>query len=94
MSKKIIHFTLLPSRAGEPDAAVRDITAEDSDSWVFAAERDVRHEPAMPIDDRFLIDLSANRSWFELMQLIWAFPFLATWFWMAGITGALPARHR
>jgi hypothetical protein len=77
MSKKTITFTLPPSRPQEAPSA-----APDTDAWVFASEDET------PRDDRLLIDLSARRNWFELMQLIWAFPVMATWFWMAGIGDA------
>jgi hypothetical protein len=74
MSKKTITFTLPPPRPQEVPPQ-----APDTDAWVLAGDG------KSPPDERMLIDLSARRSWFELMQLIWAFPVMATWFWMAGI---------
>jgi hypothetical protein len=102
MSKKTITFTLPPSRPQRANVERQDppdhpqASAPETDAWVFAVEPDALQPPDIRSEDRILIDLSARRSWFELVQLIWAFPVLATWFWMAGIAGSMPgtARHR
>jgi hypothetical protein len=87
MSKKSIAFTIpqAPPRNLEIDRPPAAGPGSETDAWVFAAEPHHLIPPTARLDECMLIDLSARRSWFELMQLIWAFPAMATWFWMAGI---------
>jgi hypothetical protein len=83
MSRKSITVTLPPGLAGLPP----DSTGFAPDDWVLAAAH-----PA-PDNRRVLIDLTARRSWFELAQLVWVFPYLATWHWFLQTTTALPRRR-
>jgi hypothetical protein len=81
MSKKIVSFALPANRSCQVEEVLAgDISGRGPDSWVHAARPD-RREPA--IMDPMLIDLSVRRNWFELVQLIYVFPYLATWSWVA-----------
>ncbi len=82
MSKKIIAFTLPAART--PHQALEDI-ARNFDDWVHEEKQEVRDEiEARPASGSgpVLIDLSVRRSWFELMQLVAVFPYIASWQWM------------
>jgi hypothetical protein len=76
MSKKTIPFAL-PPKPALPDHAAE----ETPDRWVFQAE-----PPPAGTAGHVVIDLSANRTWYELAQLIWIFPCLATTCWMRTAT--------
>jgi hypothetical protein len=72
MSKKVIAFTL-PPRAAQADPVSRE-----PDRWVAEPESTA----STPNPNHMVIDLSANRTWFELAGLICTFPYLASWCWM------------
>lgn len=77
MSKKTVSLSLPPMRADPADAI------SNPDQWVLATHVDRLAEPtAATTKSRLMIDLSAERSLFELMQLICLFPWLATWSWL------------
>jgi hypothetical protein len=82
MSKKVVSFTLPPNRAKTEPPPVADAGSPPSphfpDSWVHAPEASANAAKPNPV----VIDLSANRSWFELMGLIGIFPYLATTCWL------------
>jgi hypothetical protein len=82
MSKKTISFSLPSSRPQAPErdsATARDFDFERAgDAWVLAAQAETARDEAS-----LVIDLTAKRSWFELMCLISAFPYIAAWAWTA-----------
>jgi hypothetical protein len=73
MSKKVVSFTL-PNRPRDP--AQSEPRREAPEGWVLAST-----DPRSPAG-HVVIDLSAERTWFELVQLIWMFPWLASWCWL------------
>jgi hypothetical protein len=97
MSKKIVPFTLPPERAretepapraeapAEPQPAQQPPTSHGPDHWVLAAHQEAPRPFTVPLPvagGRVVIDLTARRSWPELVLLVWSFPWLATWYWM------------
>jgi hypothetical protein len=90
MSKKVVAFTLPPSRTNPADSASKETPASSPrgqrDTWVLDALKPKPAEPREP--SPIIIDLSANRSWIELVQLICIFPYLATSAWMHTATKA------
>jgi hypothetical protein len=85
MSKKSVVIALPPrpalDRTAEPHGA---------DGWIHATAVEhpsSRPESIEPAGARAVIDLMAERNWFELVWLVWSFPALATLHWMANATG-------
>lgn len=103
MSKKVVPFKLPPvtyPKAGEMDMnelpqAGEASTSAGEDGWVrmaqaeiarsTAAEKPAAGSTAGPV----LIDISATRTWFELVQLVSLFPYVATWHWMQNFNTAM-----
>jgi hypothetical protein len=81
MSRKVVAFTL-PSMPHGP--ARSQPQRQEADRWVSGPA------PSTASTHPVVIDLSASRSWFELAQLIWAFPYIATWCWMQNAFRAAP----
>jgi hypothetical protein len=94
MSKKVVAFAL-PQALPQTDAEEPALPFErrlplSSDNWVTAAAAPAP-EPASEAVPAFaedmsppgpaLIDLSRKRSFTELMELMWVFPWLASWAW-------------
>ena len=89
MSKKKISFTQVPQQV-----AAMEFASHGLDNWVLAEPADMP-EPPVHHSGRLLIDLTAPRNWFELAQLIWMFPLLATLAWMPNaMTTMLPPPKR
>ena len=90
MSKKVVSFTLPPRRSeAAPEVAKQE--SEEPDTWIFEPRSGARSKPQSSATETMgsmVIDLSADRTWFELAGLICVFPYLATWCWMQNATGA------
>jgi hypothetical protein len=101
MSRKIVQFSLPPGHGGNPAEAQPELrlatpgqdTREPeaaTDNWVHNARETVETrlagQPQAEERSPLLIDLTKPRSLPELIQLIWAFPMIATSCWMAQAT--------
>ena len=75
MSKKVVSFVRPGSPLPKPPAV--SFAVQGADSWIGAAE-----DRESPTPGPWTIDLERPRNWFELMQLVWVFPYIATWRWM------------
>jgi hypothetical protein len=87
MSKKVVSFTLPPDRVrkdtpqtAEADREPAPSSPQASDNWVLSPA------PRVKTSSSVMVDLSASRTWFELVGLISIFPYLATSCWMQTAT--------
>jgi hypothetical protein len=92
MSKKVVAFALPHESRPHPEAAasaIADLERLNAEAWVGAQTPDagtpVLDTPPRPAGPT-VIDLSARRSFPELVELICLFPWLATWAWSLQMT--------
>jgi hypothetical protein len=102
MSKKVVAFALPQEITPHPEMPPADpletLRRINAEAWVGAEpeaaapapEPDVSVRPSGPT----VIDLSARRSFPELVELVCIFPWLATWAWSLQMTEEMLKAYR